>query len=464
MATLSEVLLAVNKVSEGLDTTVEGAGQKVTTILVKVDDRVTARADMVQALKDANLKQGKDDDNNPPSFGSSDFVIGSVPKSTFSGIKIKETNNSVIRFIFKGKKGGSGAGAAETKKFECAQAVYAAIAFMKGSKITSADFNEENIKSASSMYDIDDTIANIKTLSDEWHESCVKGANELWEKFNGLKNKGVKFHRGGAEVKYIEDAFKRVKKEEKVRIDINKWSPADIYVTTKNYKHKCLDEEKTLKGLNQCMMHRLIGEGQGPIMFGVSLKKITGKAKLSTKNVDPKTSRDHIFENFNRKGIVGADLYMKFKPNVEIQFRSFDGPKATTGYQGEVKGASANQGKVGLGSLNLILKLHDLDQVPDVRPILSRGGAARQTLESNVKELIKKTSPGFTEKKYTDLIADKVKKKETEGFFYAMGSNYHLHKIITGITNIEKKNQVCEDIILYASSQSVVSAPYYKLE
>ena len=337
MATLSEVLLAVNKVSESLDTTVEGAGQKVTTILVKVDDRVTARADMVQALKDANLRQGNNDDQNPPSFGSSDFVVGSVPGSTFAGIKIKETNNSVIRFKFKGKRGGSGAGAAETKKFECGQAVYAAIAFMKGGEITSADFNEENIKSASSMYDIDDTIANIKTLSDDWHESCVKGANELWKKFSELKNKGVKFHRGGAEVKYIEDAFKRVKKEEKVRIDINKWSPADIYVTTKNYKHKCLDEENTLRGLNQCMMHRLIGEGQGPIMFGVSLKKITGKAKLSTKNVDPKTARDHTFENFNRKGVVGADLYMKFKPNVEIQFRSFDGPKATTGFQGEVK-------------------------------------------------------------------------------------------------------------------------------
>jgi hypothetical protein len=159
-----------------------------------------------------------------------------------------------------------------------------------------------------------------------------------------------------------------------------------------------------------------------------------------------------------------ADLYMQFKSNVEIQFRSFDGAKALTGYQGEVKGASANQGKVGLGSLNLILKLHDLDQVPDVRTILSRGGAARQTLESNVKELIKKTSPGFTEKKYIDLINNKVKKGEIEGFYYAMGSSYYLHKIITTITNTEKKNQVCEDIILYASSQSVVSAPYYKLE
>ena len=80
------------------------------------------------------------------------------------------------------------------------------------------------------------------------------------------------------------------------------------------------------------------------------------------------------------------------------------------------------------------------------------------------KELIKKTSPGFTEKKYADLIENKVKKGEIEGFYYAMGSNYYLHKIITGISNNDKRNQVCEDIILYASSQSVISAPYYKLE
>jgi hypothetical protein len=85
-------------------------------------------------------------------------------------------------------------------------------------------------------------------------------------------------------------------------------------------------------------------------------------------------------------------------------------------------------------------------------------------LESNVEELIEKTSPGFTKKKYADLIENKVKKGETEGFYYAMGSSYYLHKIITGITNNDKKNQVCEDIILYASSQSVISAPYYKLE
>ena len=34
---------------------------------------------------------------------------------------------------------------------------------------------------------------------------------------------------------------------EGVRIDINKWSPADIYITTKNISTKCLDEEMNFK-------------------------------------------------------------------------------------------------------------------------------------------------------------------------------------------------------------------------
>ena len=93
MATLSEVLLAVNKVTEYLDTNVEKASDKITEILVKVDDRVSARQDMIDALTNAGFKQGSNDDKNPPSFGSGDFVVGAVPGSTFAGIKLKETNN-----------------------------------------------------------------------------------------------------------------------------------------------------------------------------------------------------------------------------------------------------------------------------------------------------------------------------------------------------------------------------------
>lgn len=464
MATLSEVLLAVNKVTQDLNTKVD-ASATVTKILVMVDDRVTARADMVEALKEAGLKQGPNDDNTKPNFGSADFVVGKIPESSFAGIKIRETSKSTIRYIFKGKRGGSGAGAAETKKTESGQAVYAAVAFNLGRHITQADITPETVEAAKGMFDVDETIENIFKMDDSWVSSCVKGANRLWDEFKSLKTKGVKFHRGSSEVKYIEKQFSRVKKAEGVRIDINKWSPADIYVTTNNYRHKCLEEENTLQGLNQCMMHRLVGEGQGPIMFGVSLKKITqATADLKKINVDPKTSRDQFYDSFYRKGLKSADMYMKFKSGVEIQFRGFDGPKSLTGFQGEVKGASANQGKVGMGSINLILKLHGMPQIPNVKQIVETKNGQYAPLVANVKKVIKATSPGFSEQKYAEFIDEKTKSGEIDGFMYAMGCAAALYDIITGISNKEKRDQVCEDIILYASSQSVVSAPYYKLQ
>lgn len=465
MATLSEVLLAVNKVVQdlGIEEPQVDANSRTTRIVIKVDDRVTARADMIAGLLQAGLKQGKNSSSTTPSFGNADFVQSKISESSFDGIVIKETASSTIKFIFKGKRGGSGAGAAETKKTESAQAVYAAVAFNLGRHITSADITPQTVQAAAGMFDVDETRENIFKMDDSWISSCVKGANKLWDEFRGLKSKGVKFHRGSSEVNYIENQFKRVKKAEGVRIDINKWSPADIYVTTNNYRHKCLAEENTLQGLNQCMMHRLVGEGQGPIMFGVSLKKITSSANLSKVNVDPKTARDQFFKKFLRTGADSADLYMEFKSGVRIQFRNFAGPKSITGFQGEVKGASANQGKIGLGSINLILKLHGVSQIPDITDIVRKKGAKFTSLQEDVKRVIKATSPSFTETKYDTLLQDKAKKGELDGFLYAMGSAAKLYDIISGLPD-DKKDQVCEDMLLYAASKSIISAPYYKLQ
>ena len=467
MATLSEVLLAVNKVVQdlGIEEPVVDANSRTTKIVIKVDDRVTARADMIEGLLEAGLKKGPDSKDTKPSFGNADFVQSKISESTFDGIVIKETSKSIIKFVFKGKRAGSGAGAAITKQTESGQAVYAAVAFNLGRKITSADITPETVEAAKGLFDVDETIENIFKMSDEWVASCVKGANELWHKFNGMKSRGVKFHRGSSEVTYIENQFKRVKGKEKVRIDINKWSPADIYVTTNNYRHKCLVEENTIRGLNQCMMHRLVGEGQGPIMFGVSLKKITQtKANLYTVNVDPKTARDQFYKKFLRTGSDSADLYLEFESGVRIQFRNFTGPKSITGFQGEVKGAAANQGKIGFGSINLILKLHGLSQIPNVTDIVKNKGSEYTALEANVKKIIKDTSPSFSETKYVKLLQDKAKSGELDGFMYSMGCAAALYDIITGIGSKDKRDQVCEDMLLYAASKSIISAPYYKLE
>ena len=42
------------------------------------------------------------------------------------------------------------------------------------------------------------------------------------------------------------------------------------------------------------------------------------------------------------------DAYVKLSGGTKIQFRSFGTGLGLTGFQGEVKGANANQGKIGL--------------------------------------------------------------------------------------------------------------------
>mgnify|MGYP003324341334 CR=1 FL=1 len=51
------------------------------------------------------------------------------------------------------------------------------------------------------------------------------------------------------------------------------------------------------------------------------------------------------------------DMYVVFKDGTKIQFRGFSGDNLS-GWQGEVKGSKANQGKIGGGPINLLLKLH----------------------------------------------------------------------------------------------------------
>lgn len=449
MATLSEVLLAMSEVLGGYDYDVETASAKGARIKITVDDRITARDEIKAAL-----------DNNRPKIP---YQQRPHRLSSFDSIFIKESATSEVQVYFKGKRGGSGAGAAITKQTESGQAVYAAVAFHLGRAISSADITDANVKAAKDKYDVDENLPNIYKMSDDWVSSCVKGANLLWSNFGSLKNKGVKFHRGSNVVKHIENQFKRVKSKEGVRIDINKWSPADIYVTTNQYDSKCLEEEMTLQGLNQCMMERL----QNQTMFGVSLKKITSPTgNINPINVNKDIANTKTFEGweFSQDSV---DCYMLFSDNYKIQFRGFDGAKKLTGFQGEVgkKGSGAKHGKVGLGSLNLILKLHGVGAIPTDYASRVTNGTKRSTVITNVQNGVEQyTNKGtFNKKKYIDYLADKEKAGETNGYLYSKGLAIEVVKLINSIQG-KKQQQVCEDFLLYASSQSIIAAPFYKME
>mgnify|MGYP003115378445 CR=1 FL=1 len=436
MATESEVLLALNEALQDYETQVVKATARVTEIRVITGDRDGARSEIQGILDKNRIRYG-------PAPAS---------KSSFTGTQVN-TPSGNVQLIYKKKGGsaGSGAGAALTKLTESSQCLYAGIAFALGRHITNADINEENAKKYSNMYETDEKLESmLNDLPDIWITSSVLGANKLWDTF-GRKGKFV-FHRGSKTVDAIENNFKRIKKIEGVRMDLNKWSPADIYIVSDKFDITCLNEEKTILGLNQCMQERI----ENNTLIGVSLKKIMGTARISLKNVfrDMKTTKE--YEGYTYSD-ASMDAYLNLKGGTKIQFRSFGGPNSLTGWQGEVKGAQANQGKISLGPVNMILKNHGISIIP-TNAAQRVKGRERQSVYAEILEGYKKYSRAGKER-VTDVIM-----KAPDSWLYSKLQATQLLDRIEGIRGKEKKNQVIEDLYLYASSQSKYSAAYYKLE
>ena len=434
MATESEVLLALNEALQDYETQVIKATARVTEIRVITGDRDGARSEIQKILDKNRIRYG-------PAPAS---------KSSFTGTQV-DTPSGNVQLIYKKKGGsaGSGAGAALTKLTECSQCLYAAIAFGLKRHITNADVTEESAKKYSSMYDTDEKLESmLNDLPDIWIASSVLGANKLWDTFGG-KGKFV-FHRGSKTVDRIENNFKRIKKLEGVRMDLNKWSPADIYIVGSNFDITCLDEEKTILGLNQCMQERI----ENNTLIGVSLKKIMGTAKIDLKNVFKDMKITKKYEGYTYSD-TSMDGYINISGGTKIQFRSFGGPSSLTGWQGEVKGSQANQGKISLGPVNMILKNHGITPIPT--------DAARK-VKSKDKSVFADILEGY--KKYSKAGKERVMDtvmKAPDSWLY---SKLQVTQLLDRIESIkgDKRNQVIEDLYLYASSQSKYSAAYYKLE
>ena len=370
----------------------------------------------------------------------------------FGGSEIDTYDMKKVRLIYKlkGNKG-SGGGAEATRLTESAQCLYAAIAFGLNRKITAKDVNTSNVKNFSNLFKIDEkTLRILEELPDEWVASSLLGANKLYDKF---KKGNYTFHRGSNEVDLINSSFTAVKKAEKFRMDINKWNPSDIWMISEDFDFKDLLKEKTILGLNQVIQEKL----QKELLIGVSLKKIVGKASISVKNIftDMKSNKTYAGYEFSKKSI---DAYVLLKGGTKIQYRSFGAGDGLTGFQGEVKGAQANQGKISLGPTNMILRNHGLPQIPT-----NAANRVRKEPRIVLQEILVglKKFGKASDSELVKIASDS--KIVTPKFLYSKLQATQLLNILEN-TSVKIRNQVVEDLYLYASSQSKYSSAYYKLE
>ena len=323
--------------------------------------------------------------------------------------------------------------------------------------MTIVDVTKDNFIKASSTAVIDSPVQSIiNDLPDDWINSSISGANALFRVFRG-KGKFT-FHRGSGQVSLIESAFNRINKQEKAFGNLNKWSPADIYMISNNANLGEIGNEKSLRGLNAAM-YEMIKNNQ---VIGVSLKKIYGIGRISKKNFPADTKVNKAKFYGTTSNIDSMDGYIQWGSlnNEKIQFRSFGGETSLTGWQGEIKGASANQGKISLGPINFILRRYGLDEIPSSAESASL--ATKNTMEHcmNISQLM--ASNGIISAQQIENTANLIQKKSNK-YRYSKYLVMKLFQVINSISG-EIRDNVVQDFYLYASSQATYSAPYYKLE
>lgn len=346
------------------------------------------------------------------------------------------------RIILKDKRsGGSGAGAENTKTSESAQCVYNAAIWYENSQ-----YDGDSLRRAFNKTDVDESIEKIITLPDDWVNSCILTAEKLKEKYPG---KSYTFHRGSTWVQNLNNKFLVLNRNENSYFgNLNKWSPADIYMLTARGLGERFNSVDSIIELNKVLLDYLIS---GDIV-GVSLKKVSRVANYQLKNItDVRYTYTFKDLTIGKRGyFLSKDGYVAFSGG-NIQFRTFGST-----WQGEIKGELANQGKVSGGFM--------VGAVPKIlgMPFIRQSEVATNKNEEYIKKL-------YTW--YRELVSDVIEYEEFRKEIESRDLDFWISKFLTTQllfalhkSTDNKKDEFVGALIRYAASESELSAPYVKIQ
>ena len=366
--------------------------------------------------------------------------------------------NKKIRINVKPPVGGTYSAAKKTAIAESGQAVYAQYVVDNPGVTVDSVIDSSKLKKA---YDkcvtTGASFEEIESMDPDWKKSSIMGALKLKTKYG----RGYKYLRGGDMVEKVSKAFSKVKKSQGWYGDLNKWSPADIYIAKSGFTAQQLQNEldgiTTWETLN-ARMFELLTENK---FIGVSLKKMESSSNLTDVNFPTdKSTVDFKYEKMESpmNSTSGYLIMKKGSQSIKVNFRTFT---SSGGFSGEVLGGSARHGKIGHGALINILKSHGLPELPDNQT--SRRIAVRG--DEKMAEWVGKTSKDLG-------LVNSNQESEAETKWLQGDTNYRqskyltikLFEIINDINDMKKKNMLMEDMYRYASSTTKgVSGPYIKL-
>ena len=339
-----------------------------------------------------------------------------------------------------GAGAGSGAGAYITAVAESAQCYYCAAAWY------GKDYSEKTLKATARYVRASISVDEvIKNLPDHWVVSCRVSADILKKNYGSKK---YTFHRGSPLVDSISNNFNRVNKIQKLFSNINKWSPADIYMVS-DVGQKASFNFDDLNGLNTYMMKMIKSKD----LVGVSLKQ-TKTAHLEKVNVDKnRPEYKYISATTGKRGYFDSkDVYINYDGG-EIQFRGFP-----LTWQGEIKGKTANHGKLSVGPIKTIVDRYS-------------GVSDKMDTQMNTQTAIGMKNKTFYKKwygYYTSVVGKNMKEDEFTKKVMPMPLEWQVSKflgtqLIFILNKSKNKQLIVSSMINYAKSVSEFSAPYLKV-
>lgn len=357
--------------------------------------------------------------------------------NTITTSKLKKTTD------FGGGKG-SGGGAAQTDIQESCQCAVNALAQKIGSDISSKDLTKENLESIAKDINTTSSIEDITyfiTNSPGWADTFINTAKMLL----GYAGKGFEFHRGSEFVESVYQAWRKVRKDNGWKIQDDKWNPSDIWLVSPAVKSLQLKTGSIAELNNQ--MIELFDERK---LLGASLKKLGPESKLTVRAKELQSEKDEYASAIVSP--TSKDAYINFKSSAKMQLRTFstDG----TSFQGELKGKTASQGKIGGGVLKMLLSKNGAGDIPAQNEALKRAVELSSSFIKEFIELAKKHGE-------FNITEEELREKSTDWISSKYQALYVIKVLETG--DPEKVKDAVTDIVNYAGSQSSISSVHLKV-
>ena len=426
-----------------------------------------------------------------------------VPHATKPQLDYVIRDGQVIRVELKPSSSkGSGGGAKGTTLQESAMCVYAAIRYTWGNgdlvcdlkrckQVLNDDTFKEALKSCKIPKEV--SLQKVKDLDKEWKDSLCVGANEI---FNKIKAGDYIFERGGDIDKAIGASYKVCNEKPgggKYFSNKNKWNPSDIWVYKKGKETfitgKVSQKNMTIDSLNT-EIESLFDD---KILMGISLKKSPGSSTMKQLNkggaaafAQRKRANNTVFKKTKSKQMVIFDngtkqvkkpdkkwpmdiyLYYGTGPQDRFQARNFGG-QADGQWQLELKGVSANQGKIKGDVVIKVLTGAGFTGLPDEVKFSAcnsqKVGATANKITTDIYNLLDHFgAKGLSKDKETDI---NLIKQRTKSYRFSKINGLNLLKWMEDHAKSAEKDseasKAMKEIYLYASSQSEKASTYWKL-